>query len=275
MNNVTPPTIYFFIALACEAKPLIQKYALKKLSQQHPFELYSNDNVAVIITGVGKVAMAGAMTYSMAIFPKTQNPVLINLGIAGHKSKPVGAMYLADKIIDSENSKKQFYPQLVGIFPIPGVIINTVSIPHTKYVDDCLYDMEAAAFYEMAIKFSSSELIHCLKIISDNQLQPADTINAKTVSAWIEQQLTAIENTVEHLQELRQSIAEPRPVLFQTIIKQYHFTVTSQIKLKALLQRWDVVSNNTPLKINHSDFTSGKQILNWLENIIERQEFSL
>ena len=106
MKNIRP-AVFIFIALACEAKPLIQKYALKKLSQQHPFELYSNDKIAVIITGVGKVAMAGAVTYSMAIFPEIQKPLLLNLGIAGHKNKPLGAMYLADKIIDAENSKKK------------------------------------------------------------------------------------------------------------------------------------------------------------------------
>ena len=269
------PAVFIFIALACEAKPLIQKYALKKLSQQHPFELYSNDKIAVIITGVGKVAMAGAVTYSMAIFPEIQKPLLLNLGIAGHKNKPLGAMYLADKIIDAENSKKKFYPQLVGSFPSPSTVLCTVSKPHKEYTGDCLYDMEAAAFYEMAIKFSSSELIHCLKVISDNQDQPADTVNAKTVSVWIDQQLTVINIIVEHLMALRLSITEPQPILYQALIEQYHFTVTAQIKLKALLQRWDVVTDKSSLVINHSDFTNGKQILVWLERIIERQDFSL
>ncbi len=269
------PLLYFFIALACEAKPLIQKYALKKLSQQHPFELYSNGEILAIITGVGKVAMAGAVTYSMALFQNTQNPVLINLGIAGHKSKSLGSMYLADKIIDAENGKKKFYPQFVGDFPVPSVNLITLLKPHTEYSIDGLYDMEAVAFFEMAIKFSSSELIHCLKVISDNQHQSVDTIKAKTVSAWINLQLTNIDIIVERLMTLRRGITETEPLLYQALIEQYHFTSTSRIKLKALLQRWDVVTGNSPLEIKHSEFNSAKQILRWLEQQIEENPFYL
>jgi len=271
----TTPSVYIFVALVCEAKPLIQKYALKKLPQSHPFELYGNADILVVITGVGKVAMAGAVTYSLALFQQLQNPVLINLGIAGHKSKSLGSIYLADKIVDAENSKKSFYPQFVGDFPIPSTNLRTLSKPDTEYNIEGLYDMEAVAFFEMAIKFSSSELIHCLKVISDNQHQPADTINAKTVSAWINRQLTNIDMVVGHLITLRHGITETAPLLYQTLLEQYHFTITSQIKLKALLQRWDAYTDHTPLVIKYSDFSSGKQLLNWLEQQIEERPFYL
>ena len=274
MKNKSP-SLFIFIALACEAKPLIQKYALKKLPQPHPFELYSNGEKVVIITGVGKVAMAGAVAYSLAVFQHPQNPVLMNLGIAGHQNKPLGSMYLADKIIDVENRKKKFYPQFVGEFSVPSTNLKTLSKPQTEYNVDGLYDMEGVAFFEMAIKFSSSELIHCLKVISDNQHQPADTINAKRVSVWINQQLANIDIIVEQLMMLRGGITETQPRLYQTLIERYHFTITSQIKLKALLQRWDVLTDTAPLDIKHSKFSSAKQLLSWLEQQIENRLFLL
>ena len=209
------PSIFVFIALDCEAKPLIRQYNLKKLQQPHPFAIYTADEMALVVSGVGKTAMAGAVAYAMAIF-QPASPVLINLGIAGHKEMATGTLLVADKIIDADNGEKKFYPQFIGRQPCRNMPLYTLARPGFSYSSDYLYDMEGAAFYEMAVKFSSCELIQCLKIVSDNQHEPAEQINAKVVGHWIEKQMDSVASIVRQLAELRKKFSERQPALYRT-----------------------------------------------------------
>lgn len=270
------PSLFFFAALPCEAKPLIHRYGLKKLQQPHPFAIYCGEaGIAVVITGVGKASMAGGVAYTLALFRQAQ-PILINLGIAGHQNLPSGTLLMADKIIDGEDTHKRFYPQLIGRFPCRSATLCTSSTPDFSYRDEMLCDMEGGAFYEIAVKFSSSELIHCLKIVSDNRHEPATGINAKQVSAWVQAQLDAIDQIVERLVALRGSLpVEPQPTLYQDLIDRYHFSVSSRLRLKALLSRWECISEDLPSSLNDQDFSSAKQLLNWLERQIEALPFRL
>lgn len=268
------PNVYFFAALHCEAKPMIRFYGLKKLQQPHPFDVYVGDNAAVIIAGVGKVAMAAAVAYTLALY-KPFFPVLINFGIAGHKELQTGTLVLSDKIIDGDNRQKKFYPQLIGRFPCRAMPLCTLSQPDFNYDAEILFDMEGAAFYEIAVKFSSSELIHCMKIISDNCAESADGINAKQVGSWVEAQLDMIDKIVMQLAELRSRVVEQEPEHYREIIDRYHFTVTAQFRLIALLKRWACVNDGEALAIDELAFSNSKQVLNWLEQKIEAVPFSL
>ncbi len=269
------PKVFFFSALMCEVKPLIKKYQLKKQGQQHPFDIYCSREIAVIISGVGKISMAGAVAYALAVFSEIQSPVLINLGIAGHKKLPIGTLRMADKIVDAERPGKIFYPQIIGTYSIASMPLQTVVLPQTDYRNDGLFDMEAAAFYEIAVKFSSCELIHCLKVVSDNQEQPIQQINASKVSAWVDQHLLDLEMMVENLLSLREGAVEEPPPLFQVLIDTFHFTVSARLKLKVLLMRWDVLTDHQGLEIRLDDFENGKQIIQWLEDQIEQRPFYL
>ncbi|WP_051906774.1 5'-methylthioadenosine/S-adenosylhomocysteine nucleosidase family protein [Methylomarinum vadi] len=265
--------LFIFAALVCEAKPLIKRYDLRKIQQPHPFAVYANEGMTLVVTGVGKVAMAGAVAYSMALF-RPKHPLMINLGIAGHKSMAVGSLLMADKVVDANDSTKTYYPQLIGRFPCQTLPLNTLVTPSLDYVEEFLYDMEGAAFYEMAAKFSSSELIQCLKIISDNQRESAENINAQAVSEWIGQKIDVIDAIIIQLQGLRRQLAEGEPSQYSGLLERYHFSVSSRIKLKALLNRWRVISANKPLEIN-DDFVNAKQLLKWLEAKIDEQDFYL
>ena len=46
--------INFVVALSPEAQPLIRYYKLKRDRQITAFELYRNDNIQLIISGIGK-----------------------------------------------------------------------------------------------------------------------------------------------------------------------------------------------------------------------------
>ncbi|MCF6250976.1 MAG: hypothetical protein L3J75_06870 [Methylococcaceae bacterium] len=268
MTNQIAPQIFIFIALDCEAKPLLRFYDFKKEHVNHAFSIYKNHNCVLTVTGVGKVAMAGAVAYTLALFPRMHYPIILNLGIAGHKTEDLGRLFITSKIVDNESGKK-FYPQMIGgQWPECSEII-TSSVPCEDYSQHCLYDMEAAAFYETAVRFSSSELIHCLKIVSDNEHSAIDKIQPKSVTEWVDSQMTEIERLIGQLVNLRESIAGIELKEYNEIIKKWHFTVTGKIKLKALLKRWQVLTvGNWP---GHDEicFNSGKELLRRLESDVD------
>ena len=265
---------FIFTALPCEAKPLVGYFKLKKDNSSHPFALYYNDNMVLAVSGCSKIAMAAAVAYSLAKFQHSAHPVLVNVGIAGHKTANLGDLFAAHKITDVETGK-HFYPQLVAKLPCPTLAINTVSTPETKYADECLYEMEASAFYEIAARFTSGELIQAFKIVSDNQESSINQIDAKLVSEWINTKVETIAESIKQLELLAQPLEIKDSRYYQMALEQWHFTVTAQLQLKALLQRWDVLTDNEELNFSGLELKHSNAVLLWLEQKINDLEFSL
>lgn len=255
---------FIFIALPCEAKPLVAHFKLKKDNSSHPFALYYNDNRVLAVSGCGKIAMAAAVAYTLASFKHSAHPVLINVGIAGHQTAELGELFATHKITDGD-SGKHFYPQLIAKLPCQTLAIHTVSKPETTYHDDCLYEMEASAFYEIAVRFTSSELIQAFKVISDNQHASIQQINAPLVSAWMAEKVVDIAAAIEQMILLAQSLELQESLYYPLALEKWHFTVTAQHQLKALLQRWDVLTDGAELNFSEVDLKHSKAVLQWLE----------
>lgn len=273
MSNKNP-TIFVFCALACEAKPLIEAWKLSKQPASQPFTSYGNSSRIVVISGIGKTAMAGAIGHTLARFTESQIPIMINFGIAGHGLQPCGEAYLANKVTDSETGKR-FYPHLGFSLPCATSNLTSSSLPESNYETEGLYDMEASAFYEMAIRFSSCELIHCLKIISDNRQNPVTNFNEADVANWCGRQLPILDDLLDKLQQLRQSLAVSDMSLYQQILDELHFSATNTAKLKTLLQRWKVLKENENLRWRETNLRNGRELLTWLEKELENGQFYL
>lgn len=277
MTNPINYKLFIFTALDCEAKALVKLLKLKKDTAKHPFLLYKNHASVITVTGVGKVAMAGAVAYTLALFSRNNMPVLVNIGIAGHKTHAIGSLCLAIKVVDGDSGKK-FYPQLIGNDWPKTCEIKSSSTPCTEYSTDYLNDMEASAFYEMAVRFSSCELIHCIKIVSDNKNSSIEKINAKLVTDWITMHLNEIDRLIKHWAKLGASIA---PVeldeleQFDRLVNQWHFTVNGKIKLKSLLNRWKALSSKPWTNENKINYRSGKEVLHKLEEDVSRLDVLL
>jgi len=260
----TSPQLFFFCALHCEAKPVIAHYRLKKSNDNHPFAIYRHDEVILTITGVNKNNMAAAVAYTLALFPAS-NPVLLNLGIAGHKTKALGRLFLADKITDSTQPDSVFYPQWVGGLPIADFLpLHTLAQPSSQYPDTALCDMEASAFYQIAVKFSSVELIHCIKVVSDNAEHSSFEINAQNVTGWVADAIEYISAIADHLCALRQHALSPSHPQRAEILARYHFSVTSKARLDQLLQRWQHLNKHQSIPLEQIPAKNGKQFLHWL-----------
>lgn len=268
------PAVFVFTALPCEAKPLIQAWQLKKHAQSQPFALYSNEDRVLVVCGIGKLAMAGALGHTLGLLGNDPHPILINLGIAGHQTHARGSAFLIDKIIDAD-SERRFYPQLLPQLSCPSYPVKTWAKPQSHYAADYLYDMEASGFYEMAVKFSSAELIHGLKIISDNAKDPIEHINEQRVIDWITPQLPLLDNLLAQLMRRRQSLLTVECALYPRLLSEFHFTASNAAKLKALLLNWKLLSNNLPLNWTDANAGNGKQLITWLEHQLEQYAFHL
>lgn len=263
---------YFFAALPCEAKPLVDHFKLKKDLSFTAFTIYRNTDITLTVTGIGKAAMAAGVAFTMALFPAKSAPVLLNIGIAGHHSHKLGVAFVIEKISDQETGRS-YYPQLVTTPPYPTQTLVTVSQAQFDYGSNAVYEMEAAAFYETAIRFSSSELIQCIKIISDNKDNPSTQIKPAQVSRWIGDGLPHIVKFSELLRALASQVAPLNTASYKEIIAQWHFTNNEKIQLNSLLNKRSVLIKSAPLHLTKLPQTSAKEVLIFLRKELDGQTF--
>ncbi|MGR9115157.1 MAG: hypothetical protein ACU85E_05275 [Gammaproteobacteria bacterium] len=263
------PDVFIYTALACEAKPLVARYHLKKESRLQPFAVYRNGNICLTVTGLGKTAMAAGVAYTQAIYAGTGQPILINLGVAGQQTQAIGKPFIVHKIIDAETGKR-FYPVPAFAFPCASAAIMTASKPQLDYDHAHLCDMEASAFYETASRFTTGELIQCLKVVSDNQTVPAIGLDAKQVTDLIARNLGVLDSLVSEMNRLARQIHPGQSDdCFDRLVGLYRFTVSEQSQLKNLLLKWQALTEHRPLKFDSGDMKNGKDILRWLEQQID------
>ena len=274
MKSSNTYKIFIYTALPCEAKAFIEHYKLKKDLEVHAFAVYVNNDICLAVTGLGKSAIAAAVAYTQARYTSTEHPVLVNIGIAGHQHYPLGELFLIDKISDVD-SQKSYYPALITKAPCRRASLQTVSKLQLQYHASELCDMEASAFYETAVRFTSSELIVCLKVISDNQDSSVEAINAKQVSALIAAHLLIIEALLIQTRALANLITTPVPQLFNELLQRYHLTVHQRQQLKNHLSRWDVLTDQQSLLPIDSNLMNGKDLLHWLDSRINALNFNL
>jgi nucleoside phosphorylase len=261
--------IFIYTALPCEAKPLVDHFKLKKRVDIQPFAVYVQGEICLTVTGLGKSAMAAGVGYTQALFAMSEQPILMNVGIAGHRDYAIGALYAVDKIIDVD-SHKNYYPPLIGKVLCPSCAIRTSSSPQLNYDHAELCDMEASAFYETATRFTTGELVHCLKVISDNQSSPANMIQAKQVSLLIADHVATIDALMVQSLALAALIIPPKTPLFEQLIQRYHFTSSAQAQLKAQLARWAVLTDNQSLALDEADLHNSRDVVRWLEQQISK-----
>lgn len=267
------PVNFIFVALPCEARPLIQAWNLKKTAQKQAFATYSNDSTVLSVSGIGKVAMAGAVAYTLAQYPAVAEPAMLNIGVAGHKHLPVGGCLLADRIADADSGRR-FYPQLPFAAPCPTRGLTTFAKADSEYRDEYLRDMEASAFYETAVKFSSGELIHCVKVVSDNSESPLANVTEDAVADWIGAGLPVVETLLVRLAELKDSQPKPDQKPYREALARFHFTVSNAAKLQAVLNRWQLVYG-MPADLNRIDAKNAKDLLAQLEALLAGPQFYL
>jgi nucleoside phosphorylase len=252
--------INIVVALPAEARPLLDHFRLRDKQKNTAFPVYRNADMALIVAGPGKVAAAAATAVLAGTDEASTKTAWLNIGIAGHAHHAIGTAFIAHRITDHATGTSWYPPQILDL-SLPTENLCTVDRPEDGYPEAALYEMEASGFFPVACRFSSSELVQCFKVVSDNNTQPATAVTAKLCNQLVADRLADIEQLVNALTGLADEYTRwhaPHPELEQ-LSGHWHFTVSQQHQLHQLARRWQVLA-------------PGKSL--WLERLQEKNKAS-
>ena len=170
--------IFILTALKTEADPLIDYFKLQK-KQGKPFSIYTNQNITLIISGIGNINASIATTYLLTKFGNSNNDKIYNIGICGSKnpSDSIGELYTIKKIID-QATHKVIHLAIQSIIKQENITTYPTPQNNPNKVKTNLVDMESFGFYSSAKLFLPRENIIIIKIVSD---KIDDTILSKNI----------------------------------------------------------------------------------------------
>ncbi len=263
-------------ALHCEAKPLIDRYRLQKHHGQTAFDVYQQQDIAVVVSGIGALNMAAATAWAAAYLDSSPSNGWINLGVAGHRSLAVGELRVASKV-SAAGDKHFIYPVPLARQQLPLAPLVSHPQPQTSYPDDALCDMEAYAFIHTASRFAPLELCQSLKIISDNAQHKPHRDKA-VISQLIHDRIDDIVDFAGQLMELAAQHAQQKlpTEQLQRFLALAHFTQTQQVQLKKLLLGLRLHDHNLDQSLQSIDqLVDSRQILRQLEQQLHWQSEQL
>ncbi len=160
--------LYIVTALYIEAKPLISLFNLKKDNSYTKFQVFSNEDVKLIISGTGRVKSATALTYLVSKEDIKKNDYIVNVGfVASNKNSQLGDIVYVSKI-QNAYSDFDFYPEMIYKHNfLEGSLTTFDSIVEKKNENTEYIDMEAYGFFQTASIFFKKDKIVVLKIVSD------------------------------------------------------------------------------------------------------------
>ena len=155
-------------ALKAEALPIIEVFGLRKNSKTH---LYQNNNISLVITGVGKDKTKERLQNLHQVYSNFNQTIVVNVGIAGgnpDKTK-IGELYRVDAIFD-EKTKQCFIPDILCRHPLTELSLTTVTNSVNKNGDHFtgLVDMEGSMIFQQMSRHVSIHRLIFLKLVSDH-----------------------------------------------------------------------------------------------------------
>ncbi len=183
--------IYIFTAFYAEAKSIIANYNLKMQQKQAAvrFDIFSNDDIRLVITGVGEINAAAAVANVGGAYGIGAEDVIVNIGSCAAFENETHTMlndkwtgmgehiYMVNKITE-QSTGRTFYPDMLLKSDMEECEAVTVAKPITEAEIEnlsdnsaqtsCVYDMEAAAVYQAASLFVGPHCMHFIKVVSDS-----------------------------------------------------------------------------------------------------------
>jgi adenosylhomocysteine nucleosidase len=264
--------LVWVIALHCEAKPVIDHYRLKKSTSHRSFDVYSKENMHCIICGIGKTSAAAATAWAAGLNHNNGSIAWINIGTAGSARHDIGTALTVYKITDNE-SNRHFYPVPLFESCLETTHCQTLSQPSTDYHPQQIFDMEASAFFDTATRFSSAELVHCLKIISDNPAHQTG-LNKARISELIHQHIVELSNYAQSLQNLNERVTrlEIDHSDWKKFLACAHFTQTQRTRVhKSLGFLLNRQYQTDALITEMKNIQSADSIIDHLENLCRQK----
>lgn len=162
--------IYIFSAFYAEAKNIIDHYSLKKEKSPETvrFDVFANDSIRLVITGVGEINAAAAVSNIGGAYGIAPDDEILNVGCgAGFSNETcLGSIFLGNKLTE-QMTGRTFYPDMLMKTNLMECEIVTVARVLNEGCDSVVYDMEAAAVYQAAAFFVGPHRMHFIKLVSD------------------------------------------------------------------------------------------------------------
>lgn len=234
------------VAFMPEAKVIIEEFGLKRIEGKSAhFPTFESDSgeVGLVLSGMGKVqAAAATMSCLESSEGKPAATGWINFGIGGCSERRFGEAVLASKITD-EGTGRSWYPVPTWKKQkdLPRLPLTTVDRPveDTSMVKG-IVEMEASGFYPVALKGSSTELTHVIKVVSDDPDHSFHDLDKGKVEELCRGAWAAVRDWGEAFREVveQEAMRLADPPGYADWIARHRFTVTQQHQLRRLLQDW-------------------------------------
>ena len=243
-------SVNIVVAMKSEALPLIDRFGLERVSRKGDrFLIYGNDHLSLIVSGIGANNSEEAVRYLSTNSTSADVNAWLNIGVAGHASYDLGTGYLANCIVDSV-TQRTFFPVFTVDFGLPTGKVTTVNVVETEYQEHTGYDMEAFGFATSASKFSTLEMIHCLKIVSDNRENSVQRLTKKDIENFIVNHIESIDLLCSKLRNLASSVVQRFEPGDPTVefANHWRMTVTQRRILGKYLHKTRIL--NKEIKVN-------------------------
>lgn len=173
--------IHLVVSQPAVARPLVEHLDLDAESAG-AFPVYRGGDVALVVSGAGKMAAAAAAAHLHLAAGGTWDGGWLNVGVAGHAETEIGCGLLAHKVVDAGSGAAWYPPALLLAAPddaevVPSgiagpppatAVLVTVDRLEGEYDGGALYDTEAAGFFTAAGRVASVELVQAYKVVADN-----------------------------------------------------------------------------------------------------------
>lgn len=204
--------VFIVTALMLEASPLIEYYNLKKDMNINNYQVYKNEDITLIISGVGKIKAAMAAVYLLSTFKGKKEDILINVGFCGTKSLKynLGEPIIINKVKDIDTGRDYYADVYFGKNIKKGTLCCSSKLMFKEdYIEDdnVLVDMESAGIMEAGQKFLYAHNTVILKIISDF-LTPKD-LDKEVLKGYIKNNILCIAEIIDELKNLNDSLRNP------------------------------------------------------------------
>ncbi len=156
--------IYLITALDAEARVLVDYYRLKR-DTSLPYTLYINDEIVLLVSGMGKSNAMMAVSALLGWRIPQENDILINIGICGAPSTyGIGEALLIHQIIEGD---RRYYPDILYTHSLRESSLICVDAPQSIPQDHPV-DMESSAIFQAASRFFKLHQMVFIKIVSDH-----------------------------------------------------------------------------------------------------------
>lgn len=163
--------LYIVTALKPEAQAFVDKYRLKKNRLQN-YTLFQNENITLIISGIGVDNARHATQTLINHFDITDDDIYLNVGICAAPSQ-----YTLGELLEISSIT---YRNITYTFDTDKHTI-TCKDEEISTKQETIIDMESFGFYDAVVHNPAIKKFHILKVVSDH-FQPETVTKENTKS---------------------------------------------------------------------------------------------